>query len=107
VSFTREQLLANITLYWVTATATSSTRLYYEMRQAGRAALPQAFVGVPTGVANYPGEVTRTPRSWAEHRYHITHWVEQPRGGHFAAMQVPDLFVADVREFFRTVRAGA
>ncbi|MFO1538057.1 MAG: epoxide hydrolase family protein [Actinomycetota bacterium] len=106
-AFTREQLLANLTLYWVTATATSSTRLYYEMRRMGRAALPQAFVGVPTGVANYPGEVTRTPRSWAERRYHITHWVEQPRGGHFAAMQVPDLFVADVREFFRTVRVGA
>ena len=70
----------------------------------GRDAIPSAYVGVPTGVANYPGEVTRTPRSWAEHRYNITHWTEQPHGGHFAAMQVPDLFVADVREFFRTVR---
>ena len=70
----------------------------------GASAIPSAYVGVPTGVANYPGEVTRTPRSWAEHRYNITHWTEQPHGGHFAAMQVPDLFVADVREFFRTVR---
>ncbi len=103
-SFTRDQLLTNITVYWVTATATSSTRLYYEMRQVGRAAIPQEYVAVPTGVANFPGEVTRTPRSWAEHRYNITHWTEQPRGGHFAAMQVPDLFVDDVRAFFRTVR---
>ena len=102
--FTKDQLLTNITVYWATATATSSARLYYEMRQAGREAIPQAYVGVPTGVANYPGEVTRTPRSWAEHRYNITHWTDQPHGGHFAAMQVPDLFVADVREFFRTVR---
>ena len=102
--FTRDQLLTNITVYWVTATATSSTRLYYEMRQAGRAAIPQGYVAVPTGIASYPGEVTRTPRSWAEHRYHITHWTEQPRGGHFAAMQVPELFVDDVRAFFGTVR---
>ncbi len=102
--FNKDQLLTNITVYWATATATSSARLYYEMRQAGRSAIPSAYVGVPTGVANYPGEVTRTPRSWAEHRYNITHWSEQPHGGHFAAMQVPDLFVADVREFFRTVR---
>jgi hypothetical protein len=44
------------------------------------------------------------PRPWVEHRYRVTHWVDQPRGGHFAAMEVPDLFVDDVRSFFRTVR---
>ena len=102
--FTKDQLLANITVYWVTATATSSARLYYEMRQARREAIPHEYVGVPTGVANYPGEVTRTPRAWAEHRYNITHWADLPHGGHFAAMQVPDIFVGDVRDFFRTVR---
>lgn len=102
-SFTRDQLLTNITVYWVTATATSSTRLYYEMRQIGRDALPRAYVAVPTGIANFPGEVTRTPRTWAEHRYNIVHWTEHDRGGHFAAMQVPDLFVDDVRTFFRSL----
>ena len=61
-------------------------------------------MGVPTGVANYPGEVTRTPRAWAEHRYNVNYWSDLPHGGHFAAMQVPDLFVGDVRDFFRTVR---
>ena len=91
-------------LYWVTRTATSSARLYYEMRRRGRAALPRARVDVPTGVANYPGEITRLPRPWVEHRYRVTHWVDQPRGGHFAAMEVPDLFVDDLRAFFRTVR---
>jgi microsomal epoxide hydrolase len=103
-SFTRDQLLTNITTYWVTATATSSARIYYEMRQVGRAALPQEYVAVPTGIANFPGEVTRTPRAWVEHRYNVTHWTEHDRGGHFAAMQVPDLFVDDVRTFFRHVR---
>ena len=103
-SFTRDQLLTNVSVYWFTATATSSARLYFEMRRAGAAAVPRAPVTVPTGVANYPGEVTRVPRGWAERRYNITHWVDMPRGGHFAAMEVPDLFVDDVRAFFRTVR---
>lgn len=103
-SFTRDQLLTNIGVYWFTATATSSARLYFEMRRAGAAAVPQAPITVPTGVANYPGEVTKIPRGWAERRYNITHWADMPRGGHFAAMEVPGLFVDDVREFFRTVR---
>jgi epoxide hydrolase len=103
-SFTKDQLLTNITVYWVTATATSSSRLYYEMRQAGLAAIPNEYVDVPTGIACYPGEVTRPPRRWVERRYRVTHWAEPPRGGHFAAMEVPDLFVDDVRAFFRTVR---
>jgi microsomal epoxide hydrolase len=99
-TFSTDRLLDNITLYWVTGTATSSTRLYWEMRRAGRDALPQARIEVPTGIANYPAELTRMPRAWVEHRYHVTHWVDQPRGGHFAAMQVPDLFVEDLRSFF-------
>jgi microsomal epoxide hydrolase len=74
------------------------------MRQAGRSALPQAYVEVPTGVANFPGELTRSERRWAERRYNIVHWSEPERGGHFAAMEVPDLFVGDVRAFFRMVR---
>jgi|ERR1700728_3853157 len=103
-SFSKDQLLANITLYWVTKTATSSARLYHEMRRAGVGALPQAPVVVPTAVAHYPAEIARASRAWAEHRYHVTHWVDMPRGGHFAAMEVPDLFVSDVREFFTSTR---
>ena len=75
-NYTKDQALDNITLYSVTKTATSSGRLYYEMRRAGSAAVPHAAVVVPTGVAHYPGEVTRASRVWAERRYHITHWVE-------------------------------
>ena len=103
-SFTKDQLLTNVMVYWITRTATSSTRIYWEMRQAGRAAVPQAPIEVPTGIANYPAEVTKMPRAWVEHRYNVTHWVDQPKGGHFAAMEVPDLFVQDVREFFKSVR---
>ena len=91
-------------LYWVTGTITSSTRLYYETRQSGTASVPEGFVGVPTGIAQFPGEVTKFPRRWIERRYNVTHWREQPRGGHFSAMEVPDVYVDEVRTFFRTVR---
>lgn len=103
-SFSKDQLLTNVMVYWVTRTGTSAARLYWEMRQAGRDALPHNTIKVPTGVANYPGEIGRTQRAWAERRYNIVHWSTPDRGGHFAAMEVPDLFVEDVRTFFRLVR---
>ena len=103
-SFTKDQLLTNVMAYWVTATATSSVRLYYEMRRAGRDALPARYVDVSTGIANYPAEISSMPRRWVEHRYNVVHWSEPPRGGHFAAMEVPDVFVDDVRDFFRPRR---
>ena len=91
-------------VYWVTRTITSSARLYREARQADlRGEAPQ-YVGVPTGVARYPKEVLRFPRSWVEQRYNVTHWAVMPRGGHFAAMEQPELFADDLRTFFRTVR---
>ncbi len=105
-SYTKDQLLTNVMLYWVTRTGTSAARLYWEMRRAGREAVPRAPVTVPTGVANFPGEISRSERKWAERRYNIVHWTYPERGGHFAAMEVPDLFVSDVRTFFRRVRDG-
>jgi pimeloyl-ACP methyl ester carboxylesterase len=100
--FTRDQLITNVMTYWVTQTITSSARLYWELFHAEKRA-PE-FVGVPTGVANFPKEVIRFPRSWVERRYNVTYWSELPRGGHFAAMEQPELFVDDVRTFFRTLR---
>ena len=105
-SFTKDQLLTNVTAYWATGTATSSARLYHEMRLAGRRALPHGYITTPTGIANFAGEVTRMPRSWVEAAYDVVHWSEIPRGGHFAAMEVPDLFVDDVRAFFRPLRTS-
>jgi microsomal epoxide hydrolase len=103
-AFSKDQLLTNVMLYWVTRTATSAARLYWEMREAGRAALPQDRVTVPTGVANFPAEVARSERADVERKYNLVHWTEPSRGGHFAAMEVPDLFVDDVRAFFRLLR---
>ena len=61
-------------------------------------------VEVPVGAAMFPGEIFRPSRRWAERSYNIVHWSEPPRGGHFAACEVPDLFVEEVRSFFRRVR---
>jgi epoxide hydrolase len=99
--FTREQLITNVMLYWVTQTIASSARLYWETRHS-EASPP--YVGVPTGVARYPKEPLRWPRSWVEGQYNVTRWVAMPRGGHFAAMEQPELFVEDLQTFFRTVR---
>ncbi|MEO8813848.1 MAG: epoxide hydrolase family protein [Mycobacterium sp.] len=96
----RDEMLDNVMLYWLTASATSSARLYWESFRTG--ALPT--VSLPTGVAAFPKEILRAPRSWCESQYNITQWTDMPRGGHFAAFEQPELFVDDVRKFFATVR---
>lgn len=103
-SFTRDRLLTNVMLYWVTETSTSSARLYWETNQSGVLTEKLPFIDVPTGVARYPKEVLRWPRSWVEQQYNVTHWATMPRGGHFAAMEQPELFAGDLREFFRSAR---
>jgi microsomal epoxide hydrolase len=105
-SFTRDELLTNVMLYWVTATAHSSARLYYETQKSGRFGAPGERIEIPTGCAIFPKEIARPPRRWAERQYHVVHWSEQPQGGHFAALEEPELLVDDVRKFFRPLRGG-
>lgn len=105
-ALTPDQMLANITTYWVTGTAHSAARLYYESARA-RTAGQDLSIGrseVPTGYAAYPGELFRPPRRWVEAACNLVHYAEMPRGGHFAAWEQPELFVDDVRTFFRLVR---
>jgi len=102
--FTRDELLTNVTLYWVTNSIGSSMRLYRESRNAGTFGPIHARVGVPTACALFPRELFRPPRRWVERLYHVTRWTEQPEGGHFAAMEVPELLLEDVRAFFRGLR---
>jgi pimeloyl-ACP methyl ester carboxylesterase len=99
----RDQLLTNVTLYWLTATAGSAARLYYEAAQSG-AWGPPAISTVPTGVAVFPREIAPAIRRFAELSNPIVHWSEFDRGGHFAAMEVPDLLIGDIRDFFRPLR---
>jgi pimeloyl-ACP methyl ester carboxylesterase len=98
----RDELLDNVMLYWLTGAGASSARMYWEsMHSFVDTADP---VELPTGVAAFPKEIIRSPRRWCEAHYNITHWTTMPRGGHFAAFEQPDLFVEDVRAFFATVR---
>lgn len=95
----RDLLLTNVSIYWFTATAGSSARLYKESSKWGATATKS---GVPTGVALFPGDVTI--RAIADKEHNIVHWSEFDRGGHFAALEAPDLLVPDVRSFFRSLR---
>ncbi|GAA3290982.1 hypothetical protein GCM10020295_06640 [Streptomyces cinereospinus] len=96
-----------MTLYWLTGTAGSSARIYYERAHAsGRAARPQEPSAAPTAVALFPAELQLPLRHRAERTENVVRWTEFGRGGHFAAMEEPDLLVEDVRAFFRQLRAG-
>ncbi len=96
----RDRLLTNVTVYWLTATAGPSAQLYYEGATAwGETPEPS---GVPTGVAVFPMDTSI--RRLVEREHTITQWTEYDRGGHFAAMEAPDLLIDDIRTFFRTTR---
>jgi epoxide hydrolase len=105
---TRDEMLDNITLYWLTRTATSSARLYWEsFREVGEwfAKATRDTVPVPTGCSIFPKEMPRPSRRWAANRYtDIRYWGEPKQGGHFAAFEQPQLFVDELRAFFRLVR---
>ncbi|WP_067833816.1 epoxide hydrolase family protein [Actinomadura kijaniata] len=96
----RDQMLTDVTIYWLTGTAGSSARLYKE--SAADWGRPVEKSDVPAGVAVFPGDTG--VRRVAEREHNVIHWSEFDRGGHFAAMEAPDLLVADVRAFFRLVR---
>ena len=99
----RDQLLTNISLYWLTGTAGSSARLYFEAAHSGTWGPPQ-YSATATGVAVFPYEIAPSVRRFAEQSNNIVHWSEFDRGGHFAAMEEPDLLVPDIRHFFQKLR---
>jgi epoxide hydrolase len=100
---TRDELLDNVMMYWVTASAASSARLYWE--SFGPERRTRHTVTVPTGVAVFPKEIVPPVRKWMEKNFiNIQHWSEMPKGGHFGAFEQPELFVAEVRDFFRKLR---
>jgi microsomal epoxide hydrolase len=100
----RDELLTNLTVYWVTNTINSSVRLYCESQRSGRFGPVGARVDVPTGAAVFPKEILKAPRPWAERAYDLRRYTRFDRGGHFAALEEPDLLVEDVRAFFRELR---
>jgi len=99
---TRDDMLDDITLYWLTNTATSSARFYWENADLAFFAVD---IDIPVGVTVFPGEIYRAPRSWAERCYRkLVYWNETDKGGHFAAFEQPELFSKEVRAAFATLR---
>jgi pimeloyl-ACP methyl ester carboxylesterase len=106
-NLTRDHILDNITLYWLTGTGASAARSYWESGQAQAKAAGQAPppLTLPFGFTTFPGEIWRTPRSWVEKTYsNVTYFNEVDRGGHFAAWEEPQLFTEEIRAAFRSLR---
>ena len=105
--YTKDQLLTNIMVYIVTRTFNTASWIYYGRREEGERLLsPEGKrVEVPTGCALFPAELLAwPPRSYAERLYNVTQWTEMPRGGHFAAMEQPNLLIQDIRKFVRALK---
>ena len=100
---TRDELLDNVMMYWLPGAAASSARLYWQ--SFGGSAEMMATVECPTGCSIFPKEIFRSSRRWAEKRFtNLIHWNELDKGGHFAALEVPEVFVGEVRDCFRSMR---
>jgi pimeloyl-ACP methyl ester carboxylesterase len=106
-ALTRDRILDNITLYWLTSSATSAARMYWESQRSaaatGRQVPPE--VSLPVAFTVFPGEIFQAPRSWAEKVYpNLIYFNEADRGGHFAAWEEPELFSAELRAAFSSLR---
>jgi len=102
----RDAFLTDVTLYWVTDTVGSSMRIYREFRLAGEEAKPQPGVTVPIAFADFPKEVLACPLRWAKPTYNVVQYTQMPRGGHFAALEQPDLLLDDMRKFFASLNGS-
>jgi pimeloyl-ACP methyl ester carboxylesterase len=103
-AFTLDALLSNVALYWFTGTIGASMQLYRENHERPVHFTPGQRVLPPMGLAVFPHEVFTPPRSWVERVYTVTRWTAMPRGGHFAAIEAPELLAAEIRTFFRPLR---
>jgi pimeloyl-ACP methyl ester carboxylesterase len=108
-NLTRDHILDNITLYWLTGTGASAARSYWEdgnaLAQALASGQAPPDVSLPVGFTTFPGEIWRTPRSWVENSYpNVTYFNEVDKGGHFAAWEEPELFSSELRAAFKSLR---
>jgi len=105
-ALSRDFLLTNVTLYWVTQSIGSTMRYYWEnRRQSVRVVHDRTpAIEAPTGMAVFPNDLVFVPRRLAEQHTNLVHWTVMPRGGHFAAAEEPDLVVEDLRAMFRALR---
>ena len=109
-NLTRDNILDNVTLYWLTGTGASAARSYWEAYgpdAPGAGQAPPPDVRIPVAFTTFPGEIWRTPRSWVEKSYsNVAYFNEVDKGGHFAAWEEPELFATEMRAAFRSLRTG-
>lgn len=98
--FTKDELLANVTLYWITQTIHSSMRMYNENSKKPMVFGKDDYISVPLAFAEFPKELPTPPRSYIEKGFNVRHWTTMPAGGHFAAVEQPDLLSQDLLDFF-------
>ena len=103
-SYTKDELLTIVTIYWVTQTISSSTRMYFENQKHLWTMEKDQKIPTPAGMAMFPQEISKPPREWGERSYHVRRWTEMASGGHFAALEEPQLLAEEVRAFFRDFR---
>jgi pimeloyl-ACP methyl ester carboxylesterase len=101
--FTKDELLSNVMLYWVTETIHSSIRLYNENRKSPLSLGKKSFINVPVGIARFRFEEPFPPRKFIERGFNIQHWSDFPEGGHFPAYEKPELLAGDIYDFFRKI----
>jgi len=99
-TFTKDEILSNVTLYWVTQTIHSSIRIYNENSKNPMKFGVNDFVKPPVAYANFPKELSKPPKAYMSKGYNITQWTNMPKGGHFAAMEQPELLASDIIAFF-------
>ena len=102
-SVSRDDILTDVMIYWITGSINASFWPYYDRLHQGWP-LPVERIDVPTGYAEFPREILHPPRSWAERAFDLRRWTRMPRGGHFAALEAPDLLAEDIRAFFKPLR---
>ena len=103
-SFTKQELLANVTLYWLTQTIHSSIRMYHEISNSPLKFGKDDFVKTPVGFAKFPKEIPTPPRDYIEKGFNVVHWTEMPKGGHFPALEQPKLLADDIIRFFEKLK---
>jgi microsomal epoxide hydrolase len=102
-SVSRDDILTDVMIYWITGSINASFWPYYDRLHQGWP-LPEERIDVPTGYAEFPREILHPPRSWAQRAFDLRRWTRMPRGGHFAALEAPDLLAEDIRAFFKPLR---
>ena len=101
--FSRDKVLTNVSLYWLSGHILSAARIYYEQRRRPAAPRAPGKISIPTAFARFPAEFAAPPREVLERVFNLVRYTDQPKGGHFAAMEQPELWSNDVGEFFSSL----